>query len=362
MAASTAHAHPPETVAPRRRRVLAYDALRTFAIVAVVGIHALMPLRTMLPAHAPARIFDDLLHFAVPLFVFISGALLWARPWPSKPGAYRHFLARRGETILLPYVVWASGYSALYVLMAADKVAAVRALPALVISGHVWYHLYFVPMLLGMYLVTPLACKIAQRSPELLVLAAYAVRIVLWPWMEPAVSSVAPDLVWSVAHHIAQHVPHMALGAWFALRAAQIPRWAWRAWPAWLAGGFAVLLAAALDRTAALPGPVQALVYPVGMALVVLGFAFAAFELEPHYDRFASLVVEGGVLAFGVYFVHPALLAAVRAVVPDVVWTSAWTVPVTWAAVAAASFAISWALTRSPRTSWLMGVRASASG
>ena len=83
----------------RPSRILAYDALRTFAIVSVVAIHSLMPYRDLLASNAPVRLLDDLLHYAVPLFVFISGALVWGRPWPSHPGAYRRFLVRRGTAI-----------------------------------------------------------------------------------------------------------------------------------------------------------------------------------------------------------------------------------------------------------------------
>ena len=76
---------------PRTPRILAYDALRAFAIVTVVAIHSLMPYRAVFRPTAPVRVFDDLLHYAVPLFVFISGYFVWRRPLPNEPGAYRRF-------------------------------------------------------------------------------------------------------------------------------------------------------------------------------------------------------------------------------------------------------------------------------
>ncbi|TLM97791.1 MAG: acyltransferase [Actinobacteria bacterium] len=350
------------SVSAPRRRVLAYDALRGLAIVAVVGIHTLMPLRDLLPNAAFGRVLDDLLHFAVPLFVFISGALVWAKPWPRSPGAYRTFLVRRTGAVLLPFMAWAGLYGVLYLARAADPSAALRALPGLLVSGHVWYHLYFVPMLLGFYVMTPLASRLAHRSPELLVVLAYVVRIALWPTLGAVLKESGPDLVWSVMQHITQHLPHMALGAWFAIRYDATARRMRILWPVSLAAGTAILLWAALDLHRALPGTPRLFVYPVGMALTVLGLAYGAFALEPLYDRYERQVVGGGVLAFGVYFIHPALLAALVALVPARGWLSPFVTLGAWAAVTAGSYAASWALARSPRTSWLAGVRPSASG
>ena len=216
MGTPTIERSPAETAQPKGR-IVAYDALRLFAIFSVVGIHTLMPYREALPANAPIRVFDDVLHYAVPLFVFISGALVWARPWHPGPGVYRRFLRRRFVAVGAPYLAWAALYSALYVARATDRASALAKVPGLIASGHIWYHLYFIPMLLTFYVLTPLAASALKRSPELTVLAAYSLRIVLGPPITHALADVDP-LLGQYAIHVLSHLPHMALGAWFALR------------------------------------------------------------------------------------------------------------------------------------------------
>ena len=281
---------------PRTPRILAYDALRTFAIVSVVAIHSLMPYRALLPPTAPVRVFDDLLHYAVPLFVFISGYFVWSKPLPSEPGSYRRFLAKRVSVILVPYLAWSALYLALLARQTATPLSFGRG-TGLLLTGHTWYHLYFIPMLLTFYLLTPFATRIGARSPELLLVGCYLLRIVAGPSIAEAFRSAFGDLGWSYATHVMSHLPHMALGAWFAARQAGMPKRAWFGWTL-LAGGTAVLLAASLGWTAALPLAIKRLVYPGGMAATVLGIVLdrtrcraAASALGVgHRDRGSALV------------------------------------------------------------------------
>lgn len=346
-----------------RGRIVAYDALRLFAIVSVVGIHTLMGYRGLVPRTAPVAVFDDLLHYAVPLFVFISGALIWGQPWRPRPKAYRLFVTRRAKAIALPWLAWSAVYAVLLAATEPDLSATVRRLPALLLSGHVWYHLYFVPMLLGFYLVTPLAARLAHRSPELLVVLAYGLRIVLGPHVSDVATHIHPQLG-QYAVHVFTHLPHMALGAWFALRLDVLPSRLRATWPALLGAGTLILGWASVNGLGQVVPQLQRLVYPTGMALTVLGLALGAVALEPHYERHAQHLTHLGSLAFGVYFVHPLLLWAVRLVAPqtgaDSLWLHPWFPLAVWAAVTAASFAISQVLSRSHVTAWTIGLRGPA--
>jgi len=346
-----------------RGRIVAYDALRLFAILSVVGIHTLMPYREVLPASAPVSIFDDLLHYAVPLFVFISGVLVWARPWRGGPGAYRDFLRRRFALIGLPYLAWAGLYAALYVLQSADARDALLRLPGLVASGHVWYHLYFIPMLLTFYLLTPLAAAALRRSPELTVAAAYAIRIALGPALTHLIAGVHP-LAGQYSVHVLTHLPHMALGAWFALRLDSFPRWFRRSWPAMLLAGTIVLGYVSARGLPSLPLEAHRLLYPGGMALTVVGLALAGIALEPRYARWAREITHLASLAFGTYFVHPLFLLAVFSASGPAgagsIWSNAWFPIAVWAGVSAASLGVSHLLRGRRSTAWLVGLPAPA--
>lgn len=342
-------------------RIVAWDALRAFAIVTVVLVHTLMPYRELLPDTSPVRVMDDLLHYAVPLFVFMSGALLWTRPWPAEPGAYRAFVQRRVSLIGAPYLAWAVLYLGLRAAGLGENALELNRIPGLMLTGHVWYHLYFIPMLVTFYLLTPVASKLVHRSPEALVLGAYAVRILWGAEIIGGFESVLGDLGRSYATHVVTHLPHMALGAWFAIRQPAAPSWARRTWPVLLAVGTAILLAASLGVTTGLPLELRRYVYPVGMAATLLGIVLLAFRLEPTLERSSRITVRAGALALGVFFVHPLFLLGVDVLVaagPGVgIWLQPWMPVAVFSAVTAASFWTARLLARHKATRWLVGVR-----
>jgi surface polysaccharide O-acyltransferase-like enzyme len=333
-----------------------------FAIVTVVAIHTLMPYREILPPTAPVRIFDDLLHYAVPLFVFISGVFVWGRPWHPSPGAYRRFLARRAGVIVVPYLGWSAFYLALLAWQGAEPPLSAGRVLGLLLTGHTWYHLYFIPMLVTFYLLTPVAARIAERSPELLLLGCYALRILAGPEIAEVARGVLGDMGWSFATHVMTHLPHMALGAWFAWRQDRVPRRAMLALVL-LASGTAVLYAASVGATAELPLLARRLVFPIGMAATVIGMAVGALVLEPLLERRTALIVGASALAFGVYFVHPALLLGVDELVAalsaEQLWLQPWFPLAVFASVTAASFGISAALARVPVACRLVGISGS---
>lgn len=346
--------------------MLAYDALRVFAIATVVAIHSFMPLRPLLAPTSVPMVIDDLLHYAVPLFVFISGALVWSRPWDGSPGSYRAFMGKRFAQIGLPYLAWALLYLAVLVATSPDPKAALVRAPGLLLTGHVWYHLYFIPMLLTFHALTPVASRAIRSHPELVLIAVYALRIALWPPASVWLREAAPGLPWQYATHIATHLPHMLLGAWFALRLPTMPRALRRAWPLLLVAGTLALLALSTGASAEWPVAVRRFAYPLGMAATVLGLALGAFAAEPGLRRVSRGVCALSQLAFGVYFVHPLWLLALETTVREAgfaeAWLEWWAVPVAWALIGTASLAVAALLARFRATAWLVGARPPTGG
>lgn len=351
-----------------RSRIIAYDALRVFAIVSVVAIHALMPYRTTAPPHAPVRLLDDLLHYAVPLFVVISGVFVWGRtPSASMAEDWRATVRRTGS-LVAPYLAWSALYVAL--LVAGGRAPGPGRLAGLILVGNVWYHLYFIPMLASFYLLTPLAVRIAARAPGLMVVGAYAIRLLLGPLLVSGFERVLGDLGWAYMTHVVIHLPHMALGAWFALRHEANWPWLRRAFPFMLGAGTAMLLAVSLGMTAEWPDLARRAFQPAGMALTIVGVTAGALALEPWLERSSRasrIVAWSAPLALGVYYIHPALLAGLAAgLAPTVagvgadrhpLWQQAWFPVTVWVAVCALSFAASAILASLPSTRWLVGAR-----
>lgn len=332
----------------RRNRILSYEALRTFAIVSVVAIHCFRWYRDALPASSSLFVLDDLLHYAVPLFVFISGVFAWGGEPGEWPGAYLRFLGRRFLTVAVPYFAWSALYLSLAAAEASRPLTSSKAI-ALLLTGNSWYHLYFIPMLFVFYLMTPIARRVAKYSPELLLVVAYAIRIVYGQSIAGVAADTLGQAGWQFATHVITHLPEMALGAWFAKRESQLPKKSWVSLLL-LGWGSAVLIGASLGESASLPQFAQPYVYPLGMAAMALGFAIGASMIERPLQRVEGLVTAGGTLAFGVYLVHPLYLFGVREVLEaysaEALWMTPWFAVTVWVGVTALSFATAAALAR----------------
>lgn len=344
-------------MSPEPVRVAGFGRLRAVAILAVLGIHTLMATRPLLPPTAPQRLLDGLLHFAVPVFVFVSGALVWGRPVDR----YARFLRRRAAVVVVPYLAWSSAYLAVLAARG-DPSAVLASAPRLLLTGETWYHLYFVPMLVVFYLLTPIAWRLARRSPEVLVSIALVVNL----WLGPAILSVTYGAgmtsLGNVLTHLVVHVPEMALGAWFAIRREGSLRALARSWPLLLATGLGAQTATLLGGVPQLPWFAGRLLTLVAAEAVVLGLAGACFARrgsEPERPR--ALGTRIAALSFGAYLVHPLPVEALQRAVAAIGWTPLW--PAWWflagayAIIAGASFGVVALLAGGRRTRWLVGGR-----
>lgn len=347
-----------------RQREPGYDLLRVWAMLAVVSIHVLMVYRVAGAPTSTVSVVDRLLHFAVPVFFFVSGALVWGGYTRRSRTDYGRFLRRRATTVAAPYLAW----SALYLTIAGARgnwAYWISHTPLLLLTGRTWYHLYFVPVLLLFYLITPLAAPAVRRWPELSVLAAYVVGLT---FLAPATALAGrlggPMLVTFTTASMV-HVGNMALGAWFARRRERVVPHLRTVWPALVALGTALLVGNMIGSLAMIAGPMLAgLVAPVGMAMLVLGLAGLAFRLRLSPTA-ASRVAQLAELSFGVYLVHPALILVWRtgivALGGSSWWDSAWFAVASIGVVTAGSLSITALLGRGRATRWLIGVGAPGS-
>jgi surface polysaccharide O-acyltransferase-like enzyme len=138
------------------------DALRVAAAAAVVFLHvAAEPVVFVKDRSAAAwwvgNAIDAATRWCVPIFVMLSGALLLGRQGEST----RRFFARRVRRIAVPLVAW----SAIYIAYQAWR----RGLPDAswilerLLYGRPEYHLWYVYMTLGLYLLTPALRRLVAR-------------------------------------------------------------------------------------------------------------------------------------------------------------------------------------------------------
>ena len=148
----------------RLRHIQYVNILRIIAIYAVVAAHVAVGLaRGTTPFTVNwwlgCWIFY-LAHFSIPVFVMISGALLLDG---GRQETAMQFYKRRMIRVGIPLVVWTVVYFAARVFLDGETLSAARVVH-LVLTGNPCYHLWFLYMIFGLYLITPTLRSFIRNS------------------------------------------------------------------------------------------------------------------------------------------------------------------------------------------------------
>lgn len=168
----------------RSNREVWPDVLRVVAILSVIILHVS---GGMLWAAAPGTdeffwlaSVDTLVHGAVPLFLMLSGMFLLS---PKKEidlqTVFRKYILR----LLNAYIIWSAFY-AVFNSIFNDTLfsAGIVGIGELFLKGR--YHLWFLPMMIGSYLVLPLLRCVTEKKSKLLLnytMILFFVFSVLYP-------------------------------------------------------------------------------------------------------------------------------------------------------------------------------------
>lgn len=131
------------------------DRLRNIATLMVIAIHVAAPV-----AHVPTDLnsswwwhgnfWNSVSRPGVPLFVMLSGFLLLGKDYPLPD-----FLKRRFSRVLIPALFWMCIYS-LYGYLAKGSPASIPEMLHNIVVRPVHYHLWFIYLIIGLYLVYPI--------------------------------------------------------------------------------------------------------------------------------------------------------------------------------------------------------------
>lgn len=140
-----------------RDRIAYLDFLRVFSMIFVVMIHVVFDLfNNATVSSSEWQIFnayDSLSRWSVPVFVMISGALFLDSKKP-----FGQILKKNVLRLAIAYVVWTIIYSTICNIYYNDFNTTLDQL----INGH--FHMWFILMMIGLYLVTPLLRKIVEEK------------------------------------------------------------------------------------------------------------------------------------------------------------------------------------------------------
>jgi surface polysaccharide O-acyltransferase-like enzyme len=286
---------------------------RIVAIVAVVAIHVCSHLvlewrTTSAKQWHFGNLAESTARFSVPLFVMVSGAVLLV----PRPGErLRDFYLRRAGRIAIPLVVWTCFFLVL------DARAHGRDITAYTfVQGFLWgrpyYHLYFLYVVAGLYLVTPFLRAFVAGADRRLLIGAAAVTLGL----------ASADKMQHVAmggaggfNAFTYFVPFLGYYLLGYVVATARPRWPRRTVIGWSAAGFAAAVLVThlgswwlFARSGAQQGRALYEYYapPVILATVAMAFLLRAVFGDQAPTPTTSRRVRGlADLTFGIFLLHP---------------------------------------------------------
>ncbi|KQB02418.1 hypothetical protein CGT92_07290 [Vibrio metoecus] len=334
------------------QRVFFFDLLRAIAAVAVIAIHVLAPYRDRL-GEIPfvewliAVTVNGASRWAVPVFIMISGALMLS---DRRPFELRYYLERRLGKVLIPFVVWSLFYAVLSGWSPTGFDGAMIWQTLLSSPQHeTYYHLGFFYYFIPLYFVIPFLQWGAQRWDS----AALYAFVAVW-LLTTMLYLLRLDGPWS--HDLWLFSGYLPLG-YLLYQKCSLKRGS--------------VLVITLMGLVSLYITVQAVVtlslvehaYRVGRwfsykTINVVLMASMVFILARAFASKLPLSWQQGVsfvsrYSLGIYLLHPIFLWPMKAYG----WWQghpAWVIPLWVLLSGVGSLWVSWLVSRSPKTRWLL--------
>lgn len=355
------------------------EYMRGFAALAVIAVHISMNY-TQIPTVNLLALLNLFIyiaaHFAVPVFVFISGWVLAARYAREYP--VMTFYRRRARTILLPYLF----FTALYLMVRVDGTIGFAGVPTpgrvveALLLGTAAYHLWFFVLIIQLYLLYPLIAlgydRFDRAGTGLCLLLLLLIVQPLWNAGAHLVGGLAgPEWYTVLIRLFPSHLFYFVLGIHVARHTDNFRsqlRSLSAAWVIVSAGAGALFLggmwAAAVFRYGSLSGATLAVfcVYrilePLYYVPVIAALVLAAWRLEDGEGRPAGASRSFGEHSYGIYLVHPLVIAAGASLwfsLTGLSWADWPTYPAIFLAAAAASYGAVRGASGMPYAGYLLG-------
>lgn len=143
------------------QRILYLDLLRLVTTFAVILLHVASD-EFLAFSHGEnwcvATVYDSIVRWCVPVFVMISGVLFLN---PNKEITYQEILKKRIPRLFLAYLFWTVFYVLYGFIMTNFENFSILHLVRRTVAGP-HFHLWFLPMLIGVYLLIPMLRRIAH--------------------------------------------------------------------------------------------------------------------------------------------------------------------------------------------------------
>lgn len=153
-----------------QKRNVSLDIARIVAILAVVMVHtsAYFVTRFQSPSveFAVGNLFDAVSRLGVPLFLMISGALFLDE---NRKITLKGILFKNALSLGIITVIWAVIYSLIdNFLLSSARPVSIKNLVDEIVYGH--YHMWYLYMIIGLYIITPFLQAFVCKKNEKMVL------------------------------------------------------------------------------------------------------------------------------------------------------------------------------------------------
>lgn len=301
--------------------------MRLFAAVSVIFIHvsAASLAKSVSMDDSWIMTVNKLVRFAVASFIYLAGALLWGRTRSINFVDYKNLLQNKLSKIMLPYLVWSFVYLYLGFMMnqGANARFSLKEITKSIILGGSWYHLYFIPIIAVVYLITPLAQVAVSKMPKTAILISWLLAGFTSLLLQ---SSVLPTIskLFSMA---SLYIPYAIAGACYARNKEENDKKISSSWPLLLLAGLFLNYYQNILGFGELPAVVHRLIYPIHILLVIFGLLGSSKLLSKieNISRYSSFFSSN---AYQVYLSHPLLLVGFMLAVDRYSLTYLWSRPI----------------------------------
>ncbi|WP_228728129.1 acyltransferase [Brevibacillus composti] len=194
----------------RKERIVELDYVRSFAFLAVVYQHVIgVYIRKPGVSEETSFLFGmlfQLLKFAVPAFVFVTGLVLVYNYYERLH--YPRFIQKRFTEIIVPYGFWSLVYMVLHHDITRINLDTFLVIGKKLLTGSASYHLWFVVMIFQFYLLYPVILRLFRSARQ----ALRTSRLGMWAAVGLAAVAYG-GLMWFSSRYLPAH-PFRLDGAW----------------------------------------------------------------------------------------------------------------------------------------------------
>ena len=156
-----------------------FDLLRIISAIAIIFLHtSVIYFNTIMGGQSIDKmqkdvwvtcLYDGLARFAVPCFVMLSGAFNLAN---SKNSQYKYFYKKIFNNIGIHTIVFSVLYFVLFFMLGIIDIVKGQGTARLwkavieLLSGEPYYHMWYLYMMIGVYLLTPIVIKLKEDIGE----------------------------------------------------------------------------------------------------------------------------------------------------------------------------------------------------